>query len=182
MVEPITITPVEISGSSKKDNFIPIGTIVASILDFPTFCRVNGIDQDMSKSSWLPCDGRDVPGKSAYADAGGSKTPDLRGVFLRGVNTMYSNNLGAGVPETGQLNPKDIKAGVFQDDAFQGHQHNIPGSGGAAGKNGFWTGPDNDRIIYSHKSLVNDGTNGEPRTDNETRPNNISVYYYIKVR
>jgi len=30
--------------------------------------------------------------------------------------------------------------------------------------------------------LVNDGTNGEPRTDNETRPNNISVYYYIKVR
>lgn len=184
-IEPISVKPVEISSSNKKDNFVPVGTIVASILDFPTFCRVNGIDQDMSKSSWLPCDGRDIPGKSVYADAGSSKTPDLRGVFLRGVNIMYPDNRGAATPKEGQLNPKEKMAGEFQDDSFREHKHN----------NGAYLEKKDGLQRYgqdeSSKTTFNSYTSHPfPHVTgftnsvggDETRPNNVSVYYYIKIR
>jgi len=187
VVEPISVKPVEISSSTKKDNFVPVGTIIASILDFPTFCRINGIDQDMSKSSWLPCDGRDIQGKSVYADAGSSKTPDLRGVFLRGVNVMYPDNRGAATPQEGQLNPQNINAGVFQDDAFQGHGHNkVTGcqiNTNACGTFGLAAA---NRSAGNESETITTPTTlsgyGNVRMADETRPNNVSMYYYIKVR
>lgn len=179
--------PIVIKSSIKRENFVPIGTIVASVLDFHHFCLANNMEEDFAKSSWLPCDGRNIPGESPYKSQGSSTTPDLRGVFLRGKNFMITDNSGAGVPKEGQLSPDPQDAGVFQDDAFQGHGHqrvlggqinaNEAGSGGHKAGNTNW-----DKESGTITEPVKLGSYGKVRVATETRPNNVTVYYYIKVR
>lgn len=102
-------------------------------------------------------------GASANADFDAGKTIavfDWRGYFLRALNTSGSGKDASRVQ------------GAAQDDAMQGHKHgtNPVLSSAASGTaiNGFANGDGN----YQTGNPEDDGTNGVPRTANETRPVN----------
>jgi microcystin-dependent protein len=98
------------------------------------------------------------------------RLPDLRGYFIRGFGTNVDGTASAAL-------------GAKQADAFQGHFHQVSGqaanvNGGMSGFVGTATTPgtNNDRVTIA----ITDGTNGTPRTANETRPKNIAMRYLIK--
>ncbi|KLE01883.1 phage tail protein [Aliarcobacter butzleri] len=72
------------------------------------------------------------------------------------------------------LRPDSRGVGSYQNDAFQGHRHTFAGTiasmYGAGEREAYRTGSSN-----TVTSPITDGTNGTPRTANETRPKNIAV-------
>lgn len=73
-----------------------------------------------------------------------------------------------------------ITAGAIQDDAFQGHRHSISSSIFTGGAGSIGTGSGNINPV-SIGDPTTDGTNGTPRTANETRMKNIGVKAYMRI-
>ena len=139
-------------------------------------------------TGWLACDGSAVS-RTTYADlftaigttwgAGdGSSTfalPDLEGAFLRGTGSHGTYNMENGIDFSGP------SVGSFENDQFQGHKHTVgiinlregSGSGGIYQVLKVGTGS-------ATGTPTSDGTNGNPRTGDETRPFNAGVKYCIK--
>jgi hypothetical protein len=95
--------------------------------------------------------------------------PDLRGYFLRAYDD------GAGV-DSGRT------IGTTQDDAFQGHIHDVPSVSGIGG-NGDTSSENasnSPSCQLATSSPITDGSNGTPRTASETRPKNIALLACIK--
>lgn len=109
--------------------------------------------------------------KGQFGPGNGSTTftiPDSRGIFLRGWDD------GAGL-DTGRV------FGTYQEDAFQGHIHNVPNL--PLNPNSAPAGPDANGYGSTTKPTtgpVTDGTNGTPRTANETRGKNAAVLFCLK--
>lgn len=160
------------TGSSS----LPIGTIIASYLDWNQFQKTTENNKNSGGiwksefSYWSPCDGREVPNSDFQNLTSRNNVPDLRGLFLRGLNTFDFS-------ETSVVDPfhadpdTNRKVGSFQIDDFKRHSHpiyasvntaQIRGSGGAAGD-------------YP----VNSAT-GE-MGGLETRPKNMATFFYIKI-
>lgn len=144
-------------------------------------------------SGWLACDGSAVS-RSTYASlfgvigttwgtGDGSSTfnlPDLEGAFLRGTGSHGSSTMADGNAFAGP------SVGSFENDQFQGHRHEFKAV------NTF--GPESGSINVDKTNVANgsdvitgrvfdpitDGTNGTPRTGDETRPFNAGVKYCIK--
>lgn len=184
--DPIIIKPLR-TGSA----IMPVGSIICSVLEYSNFCLLNEIPNQGPSSEliWVPADGRDVAG-SRYADKI-AKVPDLRGVFLRGLNIFDTNNN----PVNSDSRPLDLtqrEPGSFQLQSIQQHTHNIedpghnhgiklknPGAGGIGA-----TGRDDSDASSDHGTV--DAVTGIKILKNtsvadETRPNNVAVYYYIKI-
>jgi hypothetical protein len=170
---------------------LPIGTIIASMLEFEKF-------QDVAGNTWKPADGRKVSAKSKYAKLTGNTTlPDLRGMFLRGLN-QFDPLTGPRLDKYKDPDGRGRKAGKPQDDAtslpknkkspFKGmaasagdHSHvyfkalRVGGRSGSedrAASEASTTGSAGD---HTHTVLITAGG------DSETRPVNIAVFYYIKI-
>jgi len=81
-----TIATVPARTISIFNKNLPVGTIVASVLEYKDFREiVDGI--------WVPADGAKVPRSSKYYElAEKSKLPDMRGMFLRGLNAFEKDN------------------------------------------------------------------------------------------
>jgi len=109
------------------------------------------------------------------------KLPDLRGAFLRGTGSHGTENMANGNDFAGQA------VGSFENDQMQGHRHSfgnykhnattnlrepLSGHGATPLNTDFSSGG-----VLDPKS---DGTNGTPRTGDETRPFNASILYCIK--
>lgn len=171
-----------------SDN-VPIGTIVAwagpsNLIpggwlicngdpiyqnQFPVLC---GIIQDY----WGPVD----------AVSGQHTLPDLRALFLRGINGSRSDLFSD--PEIGNRvssnhRPNDV--GSVQLDAFQGHWHSFnwthPPSYG--GDNNTKRGDERNGHYVTNLQItdaVSDNRNGNPRISSETRSKNAYVYYIVK--
>lgn len=156
----------------------PIGTIIASVLNYGAFLEVNGLPTtaDMSKAIWVPCDGRSIS-RSKYSDFG--TVPDLRGLFLRGSNDYPGSSYpGVAIVNNSHKNPDDTKAGIFQSDAIISHHHrtNMEWGGNWTDRgNGWGVKYDPDRTFLSEQNYSNPGGAAE------TRPRNMTVYYYIKI-
>lgn len=168
-----------IEKDSEHSKKVPIGTIIISTLDYQSFLDVNNDKQrnfDIKKSTWSPCDGRNVTG-SKY----GSKrvhVPDLRGVFIRGINNM--NVAGSAPLNSAQLNPENKLAGEFQKMQIEKHRHSyinkltsepihgLARSCSCAGAHGAI------RPEWMCPGTLN-------RNGGETRPKNRTVYYYIEI-
>lgn len=151
---------------------VPIGTIVASAHPLDRIQEANS----KSVVDWLPCDGREAPMDSAYRKHIADRLPDLRGVFLRGANTMAE---GAPAPVADRLNPDATAIGGYQADEFRTHNHTggfdywqHEGEGGPTVRGVII--PGSKRSGRAESSVPNDG-------GMETRPKNISVAYFIKV-
>jgi microcystin-dependent protein len=168
--------------------------------DSPTFANIVGMIAPFAMSSppsgWITCDGSAVSRTTTYdslftaisttwGSGDGSTTfnvPDLEGAFLRGVgtSTLFTQD-------------QTISLATAQDDTMQGHYHNIRRPNGTTDQNTISMGDGSNTSSYlkSGNSPANgvsiaiqeprtDGSNGTPRTANETRPNNIGVKYCIK--
>jgi Phage Tail Collar Domain len=141
---------------------------------------------------WLLCDGSAVSRTnyaalfavigtaSGYGDNSTTfNLPDMRGVFLRGVNGTRSDGLAD--PDDNTTYRINIfpggntgnAVGSYQGDMFKSHEHNI------AWGYGFFAPPSGPYQM----PIINAGFNGFP-TDlqggNETRPRNVYVNYIIK--
>lgn len=168
----------------------PVGTIIASALPPATFTEAYG-------DSWILADGSDVyrvNGQlkllqdsvygqlacSNITDLTQCKIPDLRGMFLRGMNVGRDDGLQD--PEGSRL------VGNFQSDTFQGHWHDLF-SGRNDNSHYHAQGNISGHIQYSGEEIFPervqnpsaDMTNGPPRVGSETRPKNVAVYFYIKI-
>jgi hypothetical protein len=157
--------------AAKQRSTLPVGTIVASMLDSASFRQIAG-------DGWVLADGRSTASFLAYFQVTGkANLPDLRGMFLRGLNAGRND---------GRQDPETRLVSGYQEDAFQGHWHSFNSANGTvdnarplAGSQGSSSDPG------TYNSITNpiaDGTNGVPRTGSETRPKNVAVYYYIKVK
>lgn len=115
---------------------------------------------------------------TTYGVGDGSTTfnlPDMRGLFVRGAGAHGTMTKAAGGAFDGG------SVGATDNDKIQGHKHdlsNVPASydGGIGGGSNSWSGT----ATKTTTTPVSDGTNGTPRTGNETKPASISLLYCIK--
>ena len=139
---------------------IPIGTIIASVLDPDTFEKRYG-DQ------WMPAAGGDITDTPLASATRQAVAPDLRGLFLRGLNVGRDDQYSDPDKERTPFTPPQM-------DELKSHQH--PFSDSAAGqdpaadnriqKGDWWPG----RVAATKKTELTGGS--------ETRPKNAAVYYY----
>lgn len=138
-------------------------------------------------TGWLLCDGSVQSATTytalfaaignTYGPGSGPDTfnlPDLRGIFPRGTGTNEQLSYSAGGDVVGPA------LGDYQNDQMQGHVHALasvsPTGGGYTIPGGA-----NQGVISSSGAPQSDGTNGTPRTGNETRPFSVGVNYIIKI-
>jgi hypothetical protein len=165
---------------AARDTLVPPGTIIASMGISATppdgweFCRGQEVSRSDPKFARLYAAIRETGG------AGNGLTtfniPDLRGLFLRGVDA------GAG------RDPEARAVGSSQPDAFQGHYHLVsePAQTGGTPRIGTaaFNGSPGTHIEVPQGTayrIISDGVNGVPRISSETRPKNVSVHYLIKL-
>ena len=117
-----------------------------------------------------------------WAPADGSNgTPNLRGAFVRG-----RDDIGTG--PSGRDPGGSRVIGHFQDDAFQGHFHDLQAeiasySGVVGGIIVTRDSPVVGSATFSGGSastIKTDGINGSPRIANETRPKNVALTYCMR--
>jgi len=158
--------------------FAPVGTVVASFLSPEQFAGLTGeqLTDDPADRTWILADGREAAG-SDYAKAANRKAvPDLRGMFIRGLNAGRAD---------GKQDPGNVlKAPAY--DRYPGHyQADIVGR---HGHDYAWY-PEGEGMSRLPSTWYGKAT--EPKTDVfnpiiesrgvETRPRNVAVYYYIKI-
>jgi len=184
------------------ENGVPVGSIM------PFAGPVSAIP-----AGWVQCDGRLLDGTSAQyiqlynvitttwggTGANSFKVPDLRGVFLRGINDGRSD---------AYADPSTRAIGTMQDDAYQTHNHgvtdpghthpykdrffreaatNIPDAQNESFPNDPHSGSgegDNDNYTWYWNDNTSNSTTGVTVNNSgsvaETRPANAAVYYIIK--
>jgi hypothetical protein len=113
--------------------------------------------------------------------------PDLRGMFLRGVNASRID-LYADPDVMGRTNLVDggsfaNAVGSVQADAFQGHHHQIENGSGTSFYHGGVPMTTTGDGTYNGRGgdPIGDHAHGIPRTSAETRPGNVYVHYLIKL-
>ncbi len=170
-------TTCKYPGNSQPE----LGKVIASFLDYETFSATYGDFGNFNryKSKWAPADGREVGGSVYdFLNQATTRVPDLRGVFIRGVNDMGVTD--APNTQAQRLNPDTLQPGDFQDDALEKHRHHTTIR--------YYTGavhPQNAEAIVNSKTRVNEASNPVLKTTyvggTETRPKNVTVYYYIRI-
>ena len=162
---------------------VPIGTVVSSLLSPDQLDRIYPGGQFWVH--WAPADGNatKIDPSTPYAMALNSigdgdnalHPPDLRGMFLRGLNTFHADNTridGRGDPDS----PSRTSAGEYQTDAFKGHSHDVNFHAGGKSAGGphrdiEYGTPNGDQLVTTTRAGAA-----------ETRPRNVSVYFYIRIR
>lgn len=159
-------------------DYAPVGTVVASFLTPEQFAGAIGeqVGDDATNRTWILADGRDVSGTDYAKTAGSNAVPDLRGMFLRGLNAGRSD----GKEDPGNLytDPKyERQPGNFQDEAVGIHDHEFawfPEEKGSSRLPATWFGG----ATESQTDIFNPI---RPTPGPETRPKNVAVYYYIRI-
>src|ERR1700761_7136881 len=108
-------------------NKVQLGTVEASVLDYDHLTRINGdpLIINVTHSAWVPADGRSIAGSALAQQTGMQNAPDLRGRFVRGLNTIY--NVGQPALNPGVADSDDPssnrKPGDFQGDLIRANVH-----------------------------------------------------------
>ena len=180
-----TINSSHLSPSFALDTVIPPGTIQA-------------FAGSTIPQGWLLCDGRstnrtDLPrlfqaiGTGWGNSTGGTNTfnlPDLRGVFLRGVNGSRSDQWSDPEPNPPQRNNpyangnSGNQVGSFQLDALKNHNHTFARRNDVSGASAGAFYADNGGQGYVNP--FNDGLINVAGDSIESRPRNAYVNYIIK--
>ena len=171
------------SEKKKKSGEFPLGTIITSFLTWKEFEKVTennketGGDWESGSSGWSPCDGRKVPNSLYEKVTGETNAPELRGLFLRGLNTFDSLGEFEGRISNVLAEHKDPEArtrGSFQIDTFKSHFHVYRTNEMASEKSNSGSGDDPARKSFKDQPSVASG-------GAETRPKNAAVFYYIRI-
>lgn len=167
---------------------VPLGTIISSMLPPEAYAREVGdsVPFDSARSRWAPADGRSIEGSDlarkaerhgwdvpGQRDRGRVTAPDLRGVFVRGLN-RFDGVMGERHEDEGDPNGAGRTPGSWQPDGLKGHSHPLVAARGSR-----------HEAISSRKSgrrgkagvVVESGPYGGA----ETRPRNTAVYYYVRI-
>jgi hypothetical protein len=157
---------------SLEKNDAPVGSIIASVIKPASDGYLPNSNQ-----TWMLAAGQNgVPGFDSL--------PDLRGVFLRGIDyTVTGRNLTA----------RDVarEAGSYQGDSFLAHSHRVAASSGNSEADLSWATVSGFAGWANNFSGYTSGENSTKIPDKllieksggaETRPRNVAVYYYIKVK
>jgi len=166
---------------------VPVGTIMA----YGGNTTDSGIINQLKEQGWLPCNGVAVS-REEYKDlyniigtAFGSisdttfQVPDMRGLFLRGVDQGSTRDPEAGSRQAPAPNGNaGDKVGSVQEDQLKTHKHtvNAAHAGLAGGKS---TG---DPIAVAGWPRNFAGKEVEAAGGAETRPKNIYVNWIIKAK
>jgi hypothetical protein len=159
------------------DAGVPVGTIIASNLTFDQF-RIATKDDKIAgarwlsyKSKWSPCDGRQVPQAAYVRLALRDTVPDMRGVFLRGLNQFDPATMVPQKPN--QLDPDARVTDSFQADQLKKHTHPY-----TVHQTGCWRDGHRDGA-FEFSAGFETGENKDGGS--ETRPKNVAVFYYIRI-
>lgn len=170
---------------------LPVGTIVSSLLPPELFnARVDGPKSfDPQKTVWILADGQtNISGSKLHKLTNKEKTPDLRAMFLRGMSDRRTDNFAdpeglkrdVGSQQSSMTAlPQNMFKGVATETSI-GRQYSVePGVEGHSfgyGNHPLKVGGDGQSPRpHSHGVLINEGG------DIETRPNNVAVFFYIKI-
>lgn len=156
----------------------PIGTVIASILQYEEFKAL------MRGEQWVIANGGEInptigrplisviqnnnyysvlnPGNKACV-------PDLRGIFLRGMNVGRNNDEGN--------SDGDIKVGTYQSDDVGPHVHSAVSGYANSGSADRGDGRHGDGATNTSGPIA--GETNRPRR--ESRPRNVTVNFYIRV-
>jgi hypothetical protein len=182
---PISSSEMNANFAALLQSLTPTGTVIAS------FVPPDASGDYMSATTgkvWAFADGSkpaDVPAAYTW------EFPDMRGQFIRGVNMGRTGSYSD--PDAASRIDGDINdAGSTQADAFQGHAHKwLHQWGGVNGPYSNVIGTSNSDNNIDNGTLENalhpmtiitDRVNGTPQFSTETRPDNVAVYWYIKVK
>nr|VFJ76046.1 MAG: hypothetical protein BECKFM1743C_GA0114222_109041 [Candidatus Kentron sp. FM]VFJ76103.1 MAG: hypothetical protein BECKFM1743A_GA0114220_109061 [Candidatus Kentron sp. FM]VFK14747.1 MAG: hypothetical protein BECKFM1743B_GA0114221_103381 [Candidatus Kentron sp. FM] len=179
---------VEIRVTDRTQDRLPLGTIVQSILAWPEYVKAmnDKLVFDAKINLWAPCDRRDITGSDLAALSKRTEAPDLRGVFLRGMNRFDPEEPGP-VPGKQKDPTSGRKAGgKVQPHSVGRHRHESKGERTKRNLTGFHYDPREDRDIVrvGDAGYFEDESNIPTSYHNpsgETRPNNVAVHYYIKI-
>lgn len=134
--------------------------------------------QALHGTTWVLYDGRNISGSGLATLLGISTLEDHRGLVSRAKNNGRSD---------GSENPGgDLALGTFQNDAMQGHRHQINYTGGG-GTTTFAVSTTNAASagnvspVDHVREPITDGANGTPRTAAETRTKNLTLNCFIKI-
>ncbi|WP_428328738.1 hypothetical protein [Mucilaginibacter sp.] len=166
-----------------------LGTVIASVLDYDHLIKITGDPTVINPhtSVWIPADGRSIANSELSKQTGLTNAPDLRGRFIRGLNTIYSIGQPALVVSAADEDDPNSnrKAGEYQGDTFRLHAHSASGhiNGSVSGSNnthdvsGGGDKWNSDPNFGDHNVVVS----VQPFGGAETRPKNVSTYYYVKI-
>lgn len=165
---------------------VPLGTIISSTLEYKDFADVLGetLPFDPKRSRWAPADGREISG-SRLANRR-NKTPDLRGQFLRGMNSFYSTDEPSGFVngrdegerrEVGHYSYQSQSAGATHIHRFSAIPFNV---------SSYSTNVITGAILKSSPEIET-STPLQIKLDekaaelSDVRPMNVAIYYYVKI-
>jgi|GEM_PF-3666774 len=166
-------------GPAGNDAFVPVGTVAASLIGPEQFAEAveDPINFDPTISKWSLADGRMVLGSKYSVLTGQLALPDLRGMFLRGLN--LARNDGLEDPDGASRTAGDTQMDMFQG---HGHKHEM-GNSNANYPPGTFDGVYGTGVFLQNRirEPATIERFGEARFGLETRPKNVAVYYYIKI-
>lgn len=162
----------------------PVGTVLAYVGKATTL-------ESLEKKGWFLCDGRnfnrdDCPelyeaiGYAFGQNGTNFYLPDLRGMFIRGVNDDSGKDpdVNSRIAQNEGGNIQD-KVGSQQADGLKAHAHmlNVNRQGNPDG----WDDRGNGRTYWSNQWASSNPLTEESGGE-ETRPKNVYVYYIIKYK
>jgi hypothetical protein len=171
-----------------SNNLVQLGTIISSVLNYDQLNDSLGEPRGCHQNStYAPCDGRTINGSKLANLTDRNQVPDLRGQFIRGLNSFHLE----GQPELNPLksDPDGLnrKVGDYQPDGIIAHNHPAHGriNGSLSGSNnshdveegGDKFNSDPNLADHDVQVTVNNNEGGLV----ETRPKNVSVNFYIKI-
>lgn len=150
------------------DEVVPIGTVISSLV------APDASKDYMSGTSsqvWAYADGSKPAAATGYTGT----FPDLRGKFVRGLDDGLAFTGGISDPDTGRA------VGSLQADGFQDHKHWLWMYTGAAGSSAGLQ-PGVGGVTNQSAQMATADLSSGTRVSTETRPVNVAVYWYIKVK
>nr|VFK54762.1 MAG: hypothetical protein BECKTUN1418F_GA0071002_105412 [Candidatus Kentron sp. TUN]VFK59609.1 MAG: hypothetical protein BECKTUN1418E_GA0071001_105412 [Candidatus Kentron sp. TUN] len=171
------------------DPIVPVGTIIQSILKWEEYAvSVNDQEEFDSKTNkWAPCDGRGIVGSELAGilterePTPNLVTPDLRGVFLRGLNQFVADEKAHGIePVSDKQKDPDSKRrfDIVQLDNVGAHEHASRGAGTAEEVCAEYVGaydPDEACGLWHHGDRLQNQKGGKTM-DNRRRRDETQEY------
>lgn len=158
-----------------------IGSIIASMVSWEA-------ESSGFRAHYLPADGREVDKSSQYyalinrqrpsgqSDLLQVYVPDLRGMFLRGLNA--NDPVPPVALSADRSDPEERIVGSYQADDLKKHSHAIV-TGFQNGGSG--TTPDYAAPVINKAHDYTWANHTEDYGGAETRPKNVAVFYYIRI-
>ncbi len=111
---------------------------------------------------------------------------ECNGQTISDPQSVYNGRTVPNLNSTGRFLRGSTTSGTLQNDAFQGHIHNLSRETPMNFGGTVTSGPSTDHWFGTQANSIsvpaNDGVNGEPRTATETRPINMAVVWIIKIK